>query len=178
MYGDGARSGADCGPSSAIAPSGPRLVSDGVADNGEFWNPDSTDGEAIISLADGVEQTDDASDDVEWAARIPWPECDGARAGIYGLESLFRSVLDRIGATIGCHSRQKGLSSTFKISSWVRWHNHGGSDTNRLRRTVISTNTCRERERTYDKAYAGLLGLAIRPGGYVSYNYPSAIVGD
>jgi hypothetical protein len=154
------------------------LVSDGVADNGEFWNPDSTEGEVTISRADGVEQTDDASEDVEWAARIPWPECDRARAGIYGLDSLLRSVLDRIGATIGCHSRQKGLSSTFKISSWVRWHNHGGSDTNRLRRTTDELNHSSRTRRTYDKAYADLLGLAIRPGGYVSYNYPSAIVGD
>jgi hypothetical protein len=138
VYGDADRSGADCGPSSAIASSGPRLVSDGVADNGEFWNPDSTEGDTTTSLADGVEQTDDASDDVEWAARIPSAECDGARAGIYGLDNLFRSVLDKMGATIGCHSRQKGLSSTFKISSWVRWHNHGGSDTRRLRRTDVS----------------------------------------
>jgi hypothetical protein len=35
-----------------------------------------------------------------------------------------------------------------------------------------------EKEGTYDKAYADLLGLAVQPGGYVSYNYPSAIVGD
>jgi hypothetical protein len=35
-----------------------------------------------------------------------------------------------------------------------------------------------EKERTHDKAYADLLGPAIRPGGYVSCNCPSAIVGD
>jgi len=35
-----------------------------------------------------------------------------------------------------------------------------------------------EEERTYDRAYADLLGLAIQPGGYVSYNYPSEVVGD
>jgi hypothetical protein len=106
VYGDGARRGADCGPSSAIASSGPRLASDGVADKGELLYTESIDGEVIISLAEGVEHTDDASDEAEWAARIPWAECDGARAGIYGLESLSRSVLAKMGATIGCHSRQ------------------------------------------------------------------------
>lgn len=131
-----------------------------------------------MSLVDGVEQTDDASDDVEWAARIPWPGCDGARAGIYGLDSLFRSVLDKIGATIGCHSRQKGLSSTFKISSCVRWHNHGGSDTNRLRRTMYKQDLKTRRRVTHDKAYADSPGLVVQPGGYVSYNYPSGVVED
>lgn len=40
-------------------------MSDGVADIGELWNTDSIDGEVIISLADGVEQTDDASEEAE-----------------------------------------------------------------------------------------------------------------
>lgn len=56
---------------------------------------------------------------------------------MYGSERSDAGGLDRIGATIACHSLANGLPSTRRVSSWPKRQSHGGRETNRLRRAEV-----------------------------------------
>lgn len=60
---------------------------------------------------------DEASEAEETTERMSRWLLDEVRGGIYGNGEVTRSVLERIGATMGAHSLANGFSSTLSISS-------------------------------------------------------------